>query len=368
MASGYLRAHVRQQHAPAARRREQPLTLLGAGYAGGLPGIARRPKTPRFLQVNQTPGHTLLTQTNGGAAHLAQLIAATGNQQHWLAIALRIDQQRSITGQLLSLFDCKSAGLFTLGHQQAREPAALLIDARQQGQQRVVIGWQQNTHDVVHLAQQRLAEGGVLVRLLVLAVLPGVRGGHQRPAQPAGWTSRLLLLTGEDQTLAHGAEHLHAKRLVAGHQIQAALIGQTGRHHSLLVECGDHRAVQRLQLALGLADTMLERCQHTAQTVAGQFVRVADTRPQLRVGAYQIDEITIQRTHGRTGPIMKMQRRLYRLRRLTPCQRVVPFQHTTLAAGEQIAGVGQRLRLYPQGRSMLVEQLARLRVESRAGR
>lgn len=161
-----------------------------------------------------------------------------------------------------------------------------------------MVGRKRRPDHIAHLTKQRLAEGGVLVRLLILAVLPSVRRRDQRPAEPACWPADLLLLPGKDDALPHYAQHLHAEGLVAGHQIQAALVGKAGGDHRLLIEGGNDGAIHGLQLAFRLDDAMLERLEHAAQTVAGQLVRVTHPRPQRGVGGRQLDEETIDRCHG----------------------------------------------------------------------
>ncbi len=122
-----------------------------------------------------------------------------------------------------------------------------------------MVSRKQHPDHVVHLSEQRFAEGRVLVGLLVLAVFPGVRRRDQGPAEPACRPANLLLLPGKNNALPHHAQHLHAEGFVARHQIQAALVGKAGGYHRLLVESGDDGAVHGLQLAFRLDDAMLER-------------------------------------------------------------------------------------------------------------
>ncbi len=87
MATRHFRAHMRQQHALLASRREQLFNQFGRRQRGLLPGITRRTKTSRLLQIDQTIGQTGLTQTHGSPLHLRQLVTATGNQQQRLVPA-----------------------------------------------------------------------------------------------------------------------------------------------------------------------------------------------------------------------------------------------------------------------------------------
>ncbi len=218
---------------------------------------------------------------------------------------------------------------------------------------------EKHANHVVHFAEQRLAEGGVLMRLLILAVLPGMRRRDQRPPQPACRPADLLLLTGEDDALAHHAEHLHAERLIAGHEVQPALVGQAGGDHGLFVERGDDGAVDRLQFALRLNHTVLERLEHATQPVARQLVRVAHPWSQRRVGLGQLDEEAIHRGHRRAGIVTILELRDDRRRRASQSQRIVAFEQASLTAShEQLEGRLKIALRHEKPRRMLVEQVA----------
>ena len=235
------------------------------------------------------------------------MITAAGHQQQRLLAVQLLHQHGTVAGQLLSLGLAENRGPLTLGDDHAGQLAAGLIDRRQGRQHAVVVGREQHPHHVAHFPQQRLAEGGVLVRLLVLAVLPGMRGRHQRPTEPAGRTPGLFLLTSENQALAHRTEHLHAEGFIAGDQIKAALVGQTRRHHRLLVEGGDDFAVHCFHGTFRRADPMLKRFQHATQAITGQLIGIADPRAQAWVGGDQFNEEAIQGRHRRAVLVVVMQ-------------------------------------------------------------
>ena len=154
------------------------------------------------------------------------------------------------------------------------------VGGTQRGSRAVRIDWEQHTRGVGHLAQQRLGQGRVLVRLLVLAVLPGVRGGHRDNRQPPLRTARLRLVAGEQDLLAQRAEHLDGEGFIGDQEVDTALVAQCRADHRLLVERRDHRTVHRFgQAGLGHEDAMLQQIQRLSHPVAAQFVGVADARP-----------------------------------------------------------------------------------------
>ena len=95
----------------------------------------------------------------------------------------------------------------------------------------------------MHLAKEAFAESGVLMGLLVLAIFPGVRGGNQRKSQPLCRTAHFFLMASKDDLLPNGPEHFDAESFIAGHQINAALVGQAGRDHGLLIKRRDDLAI-----------------------------------------------------------------------------------------------------------------------------
>ena len=124
-----------------------------------------------------------------------------------------------------------------------------------------------------------------------------MRGRHQRPTEPASRTPGLFLLTSENQALAHRTEHLHAEGFIAGDQIKAALVGQTCRHHRLLVQGSDNFSVHCFHSAFRRTNAMLERLEHATQTITGQLIGIADPRAQAWVGGDQFNEEAIQGRH-----------------------------------------------------------------------
>ncbi|MCY1534116.1 hypothetical protein D9M68_694750 [compost metagenome] len=113
---------------------------------------------------------------------------------------------------------------------------------------------------------------------------------------------------------------------------------------------------------------MLERLEHSAQAIAGQFVGVADPWPQVRIGLYQLDEEAIQCGHRRAGIIAVMQWRQIRFDRLADRQWVIALQRTNAAIGKQGACLGQLARGHPQRCRIFVEQRSSVAILVRIGR
>src|SRR5690348_4243150 len=85
------------------------------------------------------------------------------------------------------------------------------VDAAQRLHRGVRIDRKKHPRNIGHLAEQRFADGRILVRLLILAVFPGVRTDDQWYPEPLGPASRLLLVTREDNLLTKRAQHLDGK-------------------------------------------------------------------------------------------------------------------------------------------------------------
>src|SRR3546814_4710545 len=103
-----------------------------------------------------------------------------------------------------------------------------LIDRMQCRDGAVRIDWKQDSRGVAHLAEQRFADGRILVRLLVLAVLPRVRGDDEWDRNPARLLADLALAPREHDLLAQAPEHLHRERFIAHDQVEPALVGERG--------------------------------------------------------------------------------------------------------------------------------------------
>src|SRR3546814_1496292 len=84
---------------------------------------------------------------------------------------------------------------------EARHLTASLIDRMQCRDGAVRIDWKQDSRGVAHLAEQRFADGRILVRLLVLAVLPRVRGDDEWDRNPARLLPDLALAPREHDLL-----------------------------------------------------------------------------------------------------------------------------------------------------------------------
>src|SRR3546814_16382446 len=92
----------------------------------------------------------------------------------------------------------------------------------------VRIAWKQDSRGVAHLAEQRFADGRILVRLLVLAVLPRVRGDDEWDRNPARCLADLALAPSEHDHLAQAPEPLHRERFLTHEQVEAALVRAPG--------------------------------------------------------------------------------------------------------------------------------------------
>ena len=101
--------------------------------------IARPAEATRLLQIDQPVGAVGLLKPLGGAEHLAQLVAAVGDQQQCLTARHLLDHDGAIAGQLLGLLPIEVARPVALGHDHAGQFATRLIDRRQQRQSTVVV-------------------------------------------------------------------------------------------------------------------------------------------------------------------------------------------------------------------------------------
>ena len=149
----------------------------------------------------------------------------------------------------------------------------------------------------MHFAQQRFAEGGVLVGLLVLAIFPGMRRRNHRESQPFGRALHNSLMACKNQLLTYRPEHLDAESFIAGDQIQSALVTQAGRYYRLFVERRDDPAIHGLQCTFRITHPMFQGLQHAAEAITGQLVGVADPCTQGWISLHQGNEETVHRLH-----------------------------------------------------------------------
>jgi hypothetical protein len=261
----------------------------------GLDGIARNTQASRFQDDGDTGTLAQSSKVLLCLDCLVQLVGAQRDELHLGIGGIAYQMGCAVTDQTLRRFGVEAILHIALGDDQAGQLAAPSIDVTQCGDGGIAIHREQHARDVRHFAQQGFTDGRILVRLLVLRVLPSVRGDDQRHRQPAGWPAGLTLVAGEDDFLPHQAKHLDREGLVADDQIQSAFIAECCRSHSFLVERGDDGAVQILRhTGFGLVDAVLEQRQRAAHLVAGQFVGVADAHAQIGIGLGEIDKPLIQ--------------------------------------------------------------------------
>ena len=203
--------------------------------------------------------------------------------------------------------------------------------------------------------------------LLVLAIFPGVGGGNNRQAEPAGRPPDFFLVPGKNQLLADGAKHFHAEGLIAGDQIQPRLIGQTSRYHRFFVQCRDDLAVHRLLIVLGIVHPVLQIIQHSAKTIACQLVRIAHSGPEVRVLGHQRTEKIIHSLHRRGAFPTGRKPGDYRVRWIAGRESMITLKWPRLPGVlvKMSDSVLKLIRSHPQSGGMLVKQLPGPGIHSR---
>ncbi len=90
--------------------------------------IARPAEAARLLQIDKAISAVGLLEPLGRTEHLAQLIAAVGNQQQCLVARLLLDHDGAVARQLLGLGLIEVARPVALGHDQTGKLATRLVD------------------------------------------------------------------------------------------------------------------------------------------------------------------------------------------------------------------------------------------------
>src|SRR3546814_1007626 len=135
---------------------------------------------------------------------------ADGDKLHVRVGRCAFDMGRTCLNDLQRRLSVELMGHVALGNDEARHLTASLIDRMQCRDGAVRIDWKQDSRGVAHLAEQRFAAGRILVRLLVLAVLPRVRGDDEWDRNPARLLADLVLAPREHDLLARSEEHTSA--------------------------------------------------------------------------------------------------------------------------------------------------------------
>ena len=190
------------------------------------------------------------------------------------------------------------------------------------------------------------------MRLLVLAVLPGVGGEDKRHREPPGRTAERLLMVGEDDLLPYGSVHLRPEGFVGDDDVEPALVGERRRGHRLFVERRDDRTADRLgDAALGRGHPELERVERLLHPVAAHLVGVAHARSEVRVRPHCREEAGVDRCHRRgRHPVRSLGPSLSRLTQ----DRIRRGLESHVARRERVVALaraaGARVVLEPRGR------------------
>ena len=129
----------------------------------------------RLLDIDQPEWGAGFTQSFTRPDGLGQLIGTIGHEQQWFAPGgVLIDHQGTMSGEQFRFPSVKHTGAFTFRDDHARDPASFTEHRGQCCQGAVVVCRKQDAGHIIHLREHALAEGGVLVGLLVLAVFPRV--------------------------------------------------------------------------------------------------------------------------------------------------------------------------------------------------
>ena len=272
-------------------------------------------------------------------------------------------QQCTIPHRLLCLRGGAVLGPHILGSHHGGHTSAGTEQSAYHGDGRIGIEGEVHRRHIRHLAQPRLAQRRVLVRLFVLAVLPGVRAHQHRHRHPLHRAPRLQRVAGKDHFLTHGAQHLHCKGLVAHRQTQALLVGQRSADHGLFVERGDDGALQGFRHALlGRRDPVLQQVERLVHAIAAHLVGIAHPHALLRIGQRQRAHPLVDGGHrrrvGRQGNVLRL--RQHGRAHLQLAQAVIALQHALLhGVGLQRGdGVLQLSGRHMQHRAALVEERA----------
>lgn len=200
-----------QQHARQVAR-EQRLQAGFIQHEGSLQLIPRAAQTTWLDDQGDAAAATARGQFGMGQQRLLQLIGTDGHQLHLGVGRVAAQVQRALLQQLATGLGVQLAGHLAFRHHQAAELTTLAVERLQGSLGAVGVDREQHPRGVGHFAEQRFADGRVLVRLLVLGVLPGVRRHDQGHGEPARRLAEQFLVAGKDRLLAQQAEHLHGER------------------------------------------------------------------------------------------------------------------------------------------------------------
>ncbi|PRD19269.1 UNVERIFIED_CONTAM: Ribonuclease [Trichonephila clavipes] len=152
-----------------------------AVHGGTLHRIAPFAQQARLDQRHLAAGYAVVAQMPGGAAYCLQLVGANG-QQLQLGAGVGTEYGEAAVGSGLGLrhgqagvhrvFRCHDQGHLSVAG----------VDLAQHRHGAVAVDREVDRGTVAHLLQPGVAQGRVLVGLLVLTVLPGVGGGNDRHA------------------------------------------------------------------------------------------------------------------------------------------------------------------------------------------
>ena len=106
-----------------------------------------------------------------------------------------------------------------------------------------------HTGSLRHFTKQGFGQGRILMGLLILGILPGMRGCNQRDADPARRLTKLFLVAGKDDLLAQRAQHLHRKGFIADGKIEPALVSQDRCNYRLFIQGRNDTAIDSLRRA-----------------------------------------------------------------------------------------------------------------------
>ena len=198
MPAEYFRAHVGEGNPAVNAMGEQPLAFELRQAGPGFHGIPGLPEAPGLLNVDQPERRPGFPQAFAGPHSFRQLVGAVGYQEQRLAgRRVFVHHQGAMPGQQFGFPGIKDAGPFALRDHHAAYPAPFAEHRWQRGECAVVIGRKQHAGYVVHFPEHAFAEGGVLMRLLILTVLPGMGRGNDRQAKPACRPAHLFLVPGK---------------------------------------------------------------------------------------------------------------------------------------------------------------------------
>src|SRR6516164_7193504 len=111
-----------------------------------------------------------------------------------------------------------------------------------------------------------------------------MRGHYQRDADPAWRTAEFSLMPCENDFLAQRAQHLDSKGFVADREIDTAFVAQRCTDYCLFIQGSDHRAIDGFQRpGFWSVYAVLEGSERLSHVIAAEFVRVANTRPQIGI-------------------------------------------------------------------------------------